>query len=119
LERFPDSRQMKTSQQFEPSINVGDPKHEVGRWRVLRNGFPDRRGSHRRRVLKSALIVFNKGHCTLGCQILDVSDTGALVMPADMFLCPRDEFVLKPRVGSSRDCEVVWRKMDKVGVRFI
>ena len=110
---------MKTSQQFEPPISVDDPKQEVGRWRVLSNDFPDRRGSHRRRVLKSALIVFNKGYCTLGCQILDVSDTGALVMPADMFLCPRDEFVLKPRVGSSRDCEVVWRKMDKVGVRFI
>jgi hypothetical protein len=69
--------------------------------------------------IPTILIVFNKGHCSLGCQILDVSDTGALVMPADMFLCPRDEFVLKPRVGSSRDCEVVWRKMDKVGVRFI
>jgi PilZ domain len=110
---------MKTSKQFEPSISLRGPKQEVGWRRVFGSGAPDRRRSHRRRVLKSALIVFNKGHCTLGCQILDVSDTGALVMPADMFLCPRDEFVLKPRVGSSRDCEVVWRKMDKVGVRFI
>jgi hypothetical protein len=85
---------------------------------MLSNDGPDRRRGHRRRVLKSALIVFNDGHCTLGCQILDESGTGALVMPADIFLCPR-EFVLKPRVGSSRDCEVVWRKTNKVGVRYI
>jgi hypothetical protein len=77
----------------------------------------DRRRGDRRRVLKSAMIVFNGGHCTLGCQILDVSDSGALVMPADAFLCPA-EFVLKPRVGSPRDCEVVWRRGDKVGVRY-
>jgi len=78
----------------------------------------ERRGSRRRRVLKSAMIVYNAGFCTLGCQILDVSDTGARVMPADIFLCPA-EFVLKPRVGSPRDCEVVWRKKDSVGVRYI
>src|SRR5438874_5596243 len=59
----------------------------------------ERRRAHRRRVLKGAMIVYNDGHCTLGCQILDVSDTGARVMPADIFLCPA-EFVLKPRIGS-------------------
>ena len=64
------------------------------------------------------MIVFNDGHCSLGCRILNVSDTGALVMPSDLFLCP-DEFVLKPTVGSPRDCEIVWRKSDRVGVRYI
>ena len=78
----------------------------------------ERRRGHRRRVLKGAMIVYNDGHCTLGCQILDVSDTGARVMPVDIFLCPA-EFVLKPRIGSPRDCEVVWRKKDAVGVRYI
>jgi hypothetical protein len=109
---------MERSRKLEPSISVGDPKQEVGLGGAVSNGAPDRRRAHRRRVVKSALIVFNNGHCTLGCQILDVSDTGALVMPADMFLCP-GEFVLKPRVGSSRDCEVVWRKMNAVGIRYI
>jgi hypothetical protein len=81
-------------------------------------GNSDRRCGDRRQVLKSAMIVFNDGHCTLGCRILNVSDTGALVMPSDLFLCP-DEFVLKPKVGSPRDCEIVWRKNDRVGVRYI
>jgi hypothetical protein len=82
------------------------------------NTAADRRRGDRRRVLKSATIIFNGGYCTLGCQILDVSDSGALVMLADVFLCPA-EFVLKPRVGSPRNCEIVWRKSDKVGVRYI
>jgi hypothetical protein len=78
----------------------------------------DRRQGSRRRVLKSALIVFNKGYCTLGCHILDVSDTGAMVRPSDIFLCP-GEFVLQPQVGPARECEVVWRRGDKMGVRFL
>ena len=60
-------------------------------------------------LLKSALIVFNGGHCTLGCQMLDMSATGALVRPSDILLCP-SEFVLQPRVGSPRFCEVVCGK---------
>src|SRR6266850_1351991 len=82
------SGQMETSRQPEPPNSVGDPTKEVGRGGAVSNDAPDRRRGHRRRVLKSALIVFNNGHCTLSCQILDVSDTGALVMPADIFLCP-------------------------------
>jgi hypothetical protein len=78
----------------------------------------DRRRSPRRRKLKGALIVFRSGYCTMGCLILDTSDTGALVRPADIMLCPT-EFVLKPRVGPSRDCEVVFRKGEDLGVRYL
>jgi hypothetical protein len=105
--------------QSEQVTSKGQPNHELGGSACATvNRGPDRRHGPRRRVLKSALIVFNGGHCTLGCQILDVSDTGALVRPSDIFLCP-GEFMLQPRVGSSRACEVVWRKTDKVGVRYI
>ena len=52
------------------------------------------------------------------CQILNISETGALLLPVDVFLCPK-EFVLKPDVGQPRDCEVVWRKNNKVGVHYI
>ncbi|MGH7100608.1 MAG: hypothetical protein ACREE4_23570 [Stellaceae bacterium] len=81
-------------------------------------GPSERRERARRRVLKSALIVFRGGHCTMGCQILNTSDTGALVMPADVILCP-NEFVLKPQIGPARDCEVVWRKGTTLGVRYL
>ena len=104
--------------EFEPSSGISRLNQGSVAPVAANSTDPDRRREGRRRVLKSAMIVFNGGHCTLGCQILDVSETGALVMPADIFLCPT-EFVLKPRVGSSRDCEVVGRKNYQVGVRYI
>jgi hypothetical protein len=41
-------------------------------------------------------------------------------MLSDAQLCPR-RFVLEPdpSLGPARDCEVVWRRRDRLGVRFI
>jgi hypothetical protein len=85
---------------------------------VTTNKSAERRISRRQRVLKQALIVFNNAQCAIGCQILDVSDTGAKLMPADVFLCPK-EFILKPQIGEPRYCEVVWRKSTSIGVRYL
>jgi hypothetical protein len=81
-------------------------------------GAPDekvaeRRRAQRRRTLKNAVIVYNNGYCTMGCQILDMSDTGAKLL----LLCPT-EFVLKPQVGEPRYCEVAWRKGTRIGPRL-
>ena len=81
-------------------------------------GEPERRSAQRRRALKNALIVFNNGHCSMGCQILDMSETGAKLAPADIFLCP-SEFVLRPQIGEPRHCEVAWRRGTKIGVRYL
>lgn len=78
----------------------------------------DHRRSQRRRALKKALIVYRGGHCTIGCRIVDTSDAGALLKPADVTMCPK-EFVLKPDAGPSRSCEVVWRHGELVGIRFL
>jgi hypothetical protein len=82
------------------------------------NSQSENRRAPRRRVLKRARIVFQQGHCSMGCQILNLSDTGALLIPSDLILCPK-EFVLKPDVGQQRDCEVVWRKGTQVAVRYV
>jgi hypothetical protein len=79
---------------------------------------PDRRGGRRQRVLKKGLILFNDGRASIGCQILDVSDVGAKLMPLDVFSCP-SEFVLKLQADEVRQCEVMWRKSDRIGVRFL
>lgn len=79
---------------------------------------PERRRSPRVRVLKNALIIFNRGQCSMPCHILNQSETGALIAPSDITLCP-DEFVLRPLVGPARNCEVVFRKNTRVGVRFL
>ena len=78
----------------------------------------ERRRAPRRRALKKALIVFNDGHCTMGCQIVDMSDTGAKLTPVDILLCPK-EFVLKPQIGEPRNCEVMWRRGTMIGVYYV
>ena len=78
----------------------------------------DRRRHPRRRVLKNALIVYNNRHCSMNCQILDLSDSGAKLLPADIFACP-SEFELKPPIGEVRYCEVVWRRGTQIGVRYL
>ena len=85
----------------------GNPAQDLG----------ERRRHPRRRVVKNAAIIFRGGNCAIACQILDVSESGALLMPVDVTSCPR-EFVLKPRVGEPRNCEVVWRTGTKIGVRY-
>lgn len=54
------------------------------------NQSNEKRCAARRRVLKRARIVFNRGNCSMGCQILNVSDTGALLLPADIILWPHE-----------------------------
>jgi PilZ domain len=76
------------------------------------------RRSARRRVLRNALIVFRNGHCTLRCQVCNISETGAMLRPADLSSCPNG-FVLRIQDGPSHHCEVVWRRSGMVGVRFL
>jgi hypothetical protein len=110
---------MTTPWSVQPVTRASDPRDEAGsRPANPAEGQSERRSHLRRRVIKSALIVFQGGHCTMGCQVLDTSDSGALLMPADVVICP-NEFVLKPRVGPARDCEVVWRKGTRLGVRYL
>jgi hypothetical protein len=83
-----------------------------------RPGFIERRRSIRRRALIGARIVFHGGYCSIGCLILDISDEGALLQPDDIVVCPK-HFTLKPRLGPPHECEIMWRKGDKIGVRFL
>ena len=79
---------------------------------------PERRRARRQRVVKAALIAFHTDNCCLNCHILDLSETGAKLLPADIAQCP-DQFILRPKQGPSRQCEVVWRSSTMVGVRFV
>jgi hypothetical protein len=78
----------------------------------------NRRRIHRHRSLIGAQIIFRNGFCSMGAQILNTSDTGALLKPADPVGCPA-KFALKPRFESARDCEVMWRRGEILGVRYV
>ena len=83
-----------------------------------RPAFIERRRAHRQRALISARIIFRNGYCSMGCLILDISEEGALLQPDDIILCPKT-FMLRPRFDPERQCEVAWRKGNKIGVRFL
>ena len=78
----------------------------------------DRRRMRRRHTLKGAAVVFKSGYCSLNCQILDTSETGALLRVPDFMTCPNN-FVIKPRFDPPHDCEVVWRRGEVLGVRYL
>src|SRR5204862_7102072 len=52
-------------------------------------------------IVRGRLKEVQSGYCTLKCFILDLSDTGAQLMPADITQCP-GELVLKPQIGQQR-----------------
>ena len=78
----------------------------------------ERRHARRHRVLVGARIIFRDGSWSMAGHILNVSDTGAMLRPAHIAVCP-EKFSLKPRVDSPRNCEVVWRKGEILGVRYV
>ena len=75
------------------------------------------RTAQRRKQLKAGIISFNNRHSTLPCGVRDISETGArLEAPAASV---PDTFMLIVELdGLEADCEVVWRKVNFVGVRF-
>ena len=85
---------------------------------VVTEAIVERRRSPRHRTLQGAQIIFRDGLCSMSGHILNVSETGAMLRPLEMTLCP-NKFVLRPRFDPARDCEVVWRKDDVLGVRFV
>ena len=85
---------------------------------ALATAAAERRRSPRRRSLLSAQIIFRNGNCSMSCHILDISETGASLRPLELALCP-NKFVLRPRFDPPVLCEVIWRKGDVLGVRFV
>ena len=78
----------------------------------------DRRRSERKKVLRGAKIIYNGGHCTLDCSIVDLSETGAcLVLPT---LVPLPENItLMLDDERKRPAEIVWSASNRLGVRFL
>lgn len=77
----------------------------------------NRRQSTREGRLLSGKIVYNNNSCVMSCVVLNMSNGGAKLRPADIVHCP-GAFALRVQGQSPRDCEVVWRKQDVIGVRF-
>ena len=72
----------------------------------------------RRNVLKTGQIHAGEADGTMECMILNLSDEGAALKPADPPNCPTN-FELEVTAGVVHRCEVSWRYRNKMGVRFV
>jgi PilZ domain len=75
----------------------------------------ERRNDHRIGKIATGEILF--GSTIIECAILDVSDRGARLELSTPNELPSD-FVLKLTEGNRRQCKVVWRDVNRVGVEF-
>jgi len=80
----------------------------------LRN---ERRKSPRKDMLNVGVIVYGSGHRKMYCVLLNISDGGARLVPADLCNCP-DRFSLSITNQFARECQIVWRDRSRVGVKF-
>ncbi|MCO5732531.1 PilZ domain-containing protein [Rhizobium sp. SSA_523] len=71
----------------------------------------------RRRMLKSARLVFNGGHSALSCVLRDMSETGARVSLENTMDVP-DEVQLLLDDGTRHECLVARRQLKEIGLRF-
>lgn len=79
----------------------------------------DHRRAARRRVLKGAVATYNDRHCSIPCTVRDTSATGARILCSGTLNIPDTFELLIELDGIEADCEVMWRKDDQIGVRFL
>ncbi len=72
----------------------------------------------RRKQLKSAIILFNNRHSTMPASVRDISETGARLEASAQDVPDTFELIIELD-GLVADCEVIWRKVNLVGVKFL
>jgi len=76
------------------------------------------RGCARKRTIGNAMLVFNNGHCTMSCVVLDCSESGAKIRPADLTTLP-ENFEIRRTSQPPHMCEVVRRSANYLGIRYL
>lgn len=76
------------------------------------------RSSTRRKQLKGCIIAFNNRHSTLPASVRDISASGARIEAHAADVPDTFELIVELD-GLEADCEVMWRKVNLVGVRFV
>jgi hypothetical protein len=79
-------------------------------------GMDEKRRSPRRRVLKSATIVFNHNRSVVSCILRNLSDDGALLKVENSVTIP-ERFVLRFD-GQIVECVSVRRTLTEIAVKF-
>ena len=89
----------------------------AGSEKIKKSSVKERRKSLRMASIRGGTIVYGRDRRSMSCILLDISDDGAKLVPADILDCP-DRFTLKVADWSARDCKVIWRQGTLMGVKF-
>ena len=76
----------------------------------------ERRRHERKTVIEAAVIA--AGTTNIPCAILDLSESGAMLLVSSAELEIPETFMLRPLDGEEHNCVLRWRDADKVGLEF-
>jgi hypothetical protein len=77
----------------------------------------ERRTAARAKTLRTGLIIYDEGRCTMSCTILELSPAGAKLRPQDSVWLP-ESFDLRLPDGTRRHCDVVRKVRTDIAVRY-
>lgn len=83
------------------------------------NTAVERRSEIRRKALKGATIVFNKGYSAFECVVRNLSAHGARLTFGDLAAVPHEFTLTFNGDGSSHKAEIKWRAGNAIGVAFV
>lgn len=81
------------------------------------NSGQERRAARRAKILRTGLIIYDKGRCTMPCMILEQSANGAKLRPQDSIWVP-ESFDLRLPDGSRRHCDIVRKERTDIAVQY-
>jgi hypothetical protein len=85
---------------------------------VLKSAGRDRRAIGRTRINRSAMLFFHGGVGVSPCCVRDVTNSGAGVRLEQLKVLPVEFDLSFDNFRTVRECRLVWRDADFVGVAF-
>ena len=85
---------------------------------VLKSAGRERRAIGRTRINRSALLSFHGGAGAFPCCVRDVTNSGAGVRLERLNMLPVEFDLSFDKFRTVRECRLVWRDADFVGVAF-
>jgi len=80
---------------------------------------PERRSITRTTISKNALLFFDAQRGVFSCRVQDITNSGAGIELANLNLLPMTFELTFDKFHTVRECRVVWRHGDFVGVAFL
>jgi hypothetical protein len=77
----------------------------------------EKRKHTRLRTDTPGALLWNSGQASIGCRVVNVSDTGACLRVANTMGIP-DAVYLTIDAGTMRRCRVAWRTAHRLGVSY-